>query len=460
MSAVNPGSRHAGSGTPQLARPTRALALLILFNGGYSFALPVANESAGIPVIFQPIQVVHGVFARDALLMLYLAISIVAGSIGRLQLNTTEKRFAQLIAGLGLAGILSTVINLASLYDIGEALHLLLFAAYFCVAVHWAITLGTAAVLRTFLLGIVVGGSINLFYTFQIRFMTIGILPFLLGQNGPGGYMALSVSLGAWLMLIHKRRADALIATAVALVGCFAASISYSRLSMLMASCGLAAWAAVIVSTSTGRRSRRLGFGLLAFVLTILLGISSTSLGQEYVISVSRFINNKFAVIDVENQDLTARYNYFWGVLEIFAEHPIVGVSYSGFYSAITVTRAYHSGSIGEEVGGPNQKGANPHNSFLYYIAANGSVGLVLVSMLFVSFLRILYRNFLPYGTPGLVLWVCFALAYFVNAMTLPTLFSTEVLYLPAALAFSELRRRPRPRSFSTARISIPEAVA
>jgi O-antigen ligase len=433
-----------------MSQPMRILAFLVLFVGGYNFALPVVDESAGVPLIFRPIQVAHGVFARDALLMLYLAIAIVSGSLGRIRLNRNEKRFAQLIAGLGVAGILSTVVNLASLYDIGEAFRLLLLAAYFCMAEYWASTLGTAAILRTFLVGIAVGGAINLFYTFQIQFMTIGILPFLLGQNGPGGYLALAVSLGAWLMLIQKRRADAVVAVAVALVGGFAASISYSRLAMLMALCGLIAWSAVIVSTSAIRRSRRLGFGLLAFVLIILLGVSSTSLGQEYTSSVNRFVNNKFAVIDVENQDLTARYNYFWGVLEIFAEHPITGVSYSGFYSAITVTSAYHSGSIGEELGGPNQKGANPHNSFLYYIAANGLVGLVLVSMLFVSFLRVLRRSFRPYGTPGLVIWSCFALAYFVNAMTLPTVYSTEILYLPAALAFAELRHRIKPAIVGT----------
>jgi hypothetical protein len=40
--------------------------------------------------------------------------------------------------------------------------------------------------------------------------------------------------------------------------------------------------------------------------------------------------------------------------------------------------------------------------------------------------------------------WLCLSLALFINAMTLPTLFNTEVLYLSAAVAFSQAHRQSR----------------
>ncbi|MEO8680143.1 MAG: O-antigen ligase family protein [Vicinamibacterales bacterium] len=436
-----------------MTRPARTLAFLILFLGGYNAVLPVVEESVSIPAIFTPIQVVHGVFLRDAFLLVYLGLSLVTGALGRIRFQREERSFALQVAGLACAGVLSAVVNLTTLFDVGEALHLLVFAAYFCAVVHWASNLGAARLLRYFLVGITVGGAINLYFTFNIQFMTIGILPFLLGQNGPGGYLGLSVVLGSWLMLIRRNRADTLAAITVSLIGLFASTISYSRLAMVMAASGLVGWAAVATLSNAGRRNRY-GGALLGLALTISAFLTVTPLGRDYVESVSGFVNNKFAIIDINDENsVGTRYMYFWGVFEIFQKHPIAGVGYSGFYDAVTSTAYYPTSAMAEEDAASGAQGlSNPHNAFLYYVSANGVLGLVLIVAIFVSFLRILGRSLVPYGVAGRVVWACLAVAYFVNAMTLPTLYNTEIMYLPAALAFAEVRRHVRTPAFSPVR--------
>jgi hypothetical protein len=416
----------------------RALAFLILFVGGYSSALPVADLFIEVPAIFTPIQVVHGVFLRDVLVMLFISIYVLKGSLPKIRLLRREIRFAVLVFALGFAGILSTVINVTSLLDVGEAMRLFVFGAYFCLALYSARILGPAFLLRSYLLGILVGGIINLYYTFEVRFIVIGTMPLLLGQNGPGGVLALAVPLGAWLGLIHTKRWDTVVAAAASGVGLFATSISYSRLAILMATCGVIAWSVVVIGASTGRQSRLRGLVLATLGSIALLYLIMTPTGREYGESIQGFFDRKFDVIDVNDiNSVGARYQYFLGVYEILKRNPL-GVGYSGFYDAIVETR----GSLGtymldEEHSTDASQLANPHSAFLYYISANGYIGLIVAIGIFAIFVATLYKALAQFGRRGIVVWACVSAAFLVNALTLPTLFNTEALYLSAALAFS-----------------------
>jgi O-antigen ligase len=423
-----------------MPRLRKALAWSVLFVGGYNATLPVVDDLVSLPWIFVPIQVAHGVFLRDALLILYVALFAMAGALGRIRLESAERRFAVLIASLGFFGILSTVVNVTTLLDLGEAMRFFLFAAYFAVAVDWARSYGPTFLLRTYLIGIAVGGVVNLYYTYQVQAMVLGILPFLLGQNGPGGFLGISVVLAAWLTLLHRTRWEILIAVAVAAIGIFAASISYSRLAMLQAGCGIVAWVTVIIAAAIRQHTKRRGLVLVTLAAIVIAGLTTTSIGGEYLGSVREFTDRKFRGVDIRDANsVGARYQYFWGVLEIFMANPLLGVGYSGFYDAVVATPTYKSGSMADEgVGLSAQRIANPHNAILYYVSANGVFGLTISMMIVLLFARSVRASLLKHRTEGTIVCACILSAYFVNAMTLPTLFNTEVMYAAAAVAFAE----------------------
>lgn len=244
-------------------------------------------------------------------------------------------------------------------------------------------------------------------------------------------------------MVIRQRRADSVIAIITAAIGLCGAAISYSKLSMLMGLCGLIAWCAVAISQFGSRRSFHIGSLLAGLAIAVFIGLSQTAAGDEILNSLDKFIGRKvFGVVTVD-ASIQARYGYFPAVMEILANHPICGVGYSGFYDAVTATSLYNTTEMGEEDPEAAALGqSNPHNAFLYYTSANGAPGLVLTIMLFVWFLSALRRSLLPYSAVGVSVWVCLSTAYFINGMTLPTLFNTEVMYLPAAVAFSQLGYR------------------
>jgi len=427
-------------------RIAKHFAFIIVFLGGWNFALPVAQGEVALPFWSQPIQVMHGVFLTEVLLMLYLLIFAATGAAGRIRVGLGEGRFVLLILGLGCLGILSAAVNLTDLLDLGQAARFFYYAAFLLIVIRWAERLGPARILRFLLMGIAGAGMLNLYYAFKIQWATMGDLPFLMGQNGPGGILGLAVGLGAWLMLIRKTRLDAVVAVIVSLVGIFGASISYSKTAMLLAAVGVAAWVAVILAAMTGRQTRRLGAGLLALVLIIAVGISSTTAGRSYAETFKEFIRYKFYSLDYrENTSVESRGLYFFSVAEIVAQHPLTGVGYSGFYEAVTQTVTYRSGGAVEETA---SRTANPHNAFLYYASANGLPGLVVVVVLFLLFVDVLRRSLLPYyGNAGRVVWVCLSVAYFIHGNTLPTLYNTEVMYLPAAVAFSQLVLRSQLRN-------------
>ena len=412
------------------------LPFVILFIGVLNMALP--DIAWGTPV-----QVFHGVFLDNVVLVLYLLLVATIGRYGSLFRNRDALRFATLVALLASVGIVSAGVNGYTLNDVGEALRLFLFSAFVMVAVHWSRTFGPAFVLRSYLAGVAAGGVINIYLSVTQPELLIGILPVLRSQNGAGGALGIAISLSAWLMLIRRTRSDMTVAIASALIGTVAAAMSFSKTSMTIAACGLIAWFCILIRAMAARRGRLLG--AVGLVGLIAVGTYAWRVAESSTIAgaVVRSVRTKFTNLDLRDKySVGARYMYLWGVAEIVAKHPVAGVSYSGFYDAITTTSTYQTGEMADEDPEAGQRGQpNPHNSFLYYAAANGVLGLLIVCLLFLLFLGHLWQGVQESGVVGIIVWGCIAMAYVIYGATLPTLFDTPVLFVPAAVTIALVNR-------------------
>ena len=437
-----------------LNKADRLWAFAILFISGWNIALPDQVADFTLPRLFTPVQLIHGIFINEVLLMVYLGFLAARGITFLSYCPHNVRKYALFIAGFGCLGLLSNAINFLPLKEIGDACRYFLIAVFFLLCVGWAKKYGPTFIIRTLLLGIFIGGAINIHFTFSVKWSVLEQLPFLLGQNGPGAVMGLAVVLSAWLMLERKTRLDASIALASGGIGLFGSSISYSRLAMLMAGFGLIAWAVVLWRTLVDRRSRN----VTAVMLVIVVAIAFVNYGQisQYGLGVKAFIEHKFASLG-KNVSIDARWQYLPITAEILMNHPIFGVGSGGFYDAAVKTESYRSPRATEEDSAAGAAGrTNPHNSFLYYASANGLPGLLLAVLLFIRSLQAFWRPFSHRGSQGRVLWGCLAAVYVIYGMTLPSLFNGMSMYLPVAFAMAlGLQVRPRP---SLGQAAVPNA--
>jgi hypothetical protein len=418
-----------------------AWAAAILFINGWFYAVPVSSDP--LPFWVVPIQVVHGVFLHEALLLAYLAVYLITRR-GYFPVPVRSGwTVAGLIAGLGVLGIFSAAANLRPLKEFAGAGRYFVLAAYFLMALRWMKCYGLTFVLRTFLAGIAAAGAVNLYFTFTMNSRQLGGLPFLLGQSGPGGYLGMGVILSAWLMAERRTRSDVIVSLATLVVGVLAVSISFSKLSMLMAAAGVAAWLFVIGRDFNTPRYRR-WYLVILIAIGIGLWIRRDTVAA-YGRGVNAFIDYKFRNLDTHSIGTRGRYFLITG--EILAANPVFGVGYGGFYYAAIATNAYHGGLSAIEEPERGARGeSNPHSSFLYYAAANGIPGLALSLLLFSALMLLLSRPLISQGLTGFVLWSSLVFGYLIFGLTLPTLLNTPILYLPAAFAlcFPVARRRRR----------------
>ena len=411
-----------------LIRVDRWWAAAILFLNGWIFALPVTD--AHLPIWFTPVQVLHGVFVYEALLIVYVWFVVVS----RTGYWPSSPRGAQtvglLIAALGFLGIVSAGINARPLKEYVGSGRYFLLAAYFLSAVYWTRRHGRTFVFRNLLLGIASAGAVTLFYTLVTNSAQLGGLPLLLGQNGPGGYLGIGVILGAWLMRERQTVLDGAVAIVCGAIGIVAASISYSKLAMLIAGAGAIAWWFVIARHLNERRARVVRATTMVALAVILLGNWTTV--WRYVEGVKTFVYYKFVNIDQES--IASRSQYFLITAEILARNPLFGVSYGGFYDAATATEAYKSDrSLKEDAEAGARGESNPHSSFLYYASADGISGLIVPPLLLTGALWTFRKALSGRGVSGNVLWGALAFGYLIFGLTLPTLFNSSVLYLPVA---------------------------
>ena len=417
------------SGWRLVDRIDRAWAAAILFANGWNFALPVQGP---IPFFFQPIQVARGIFIHEVLLAAYLLFFVfVRGGLFPVP-RGKARMVAALIAAIGFVGLLSAVVNFRPVKDLVSAGRYFLLAAYFILAVYWANRYRPQFVLRTYLLAVLAGAAVNLYFTFTVFVNQLGGLPLLLGQSGPGGYLGICVVLSAWLMLIRRTFPDLAVAIATAVAGLLAVSISFSKLSMIMASCGAIAWCFVLWQDFNSRHARRWYIAIATVLL--LVGVAKRDIVFHYLQGVDRFIEFKFRQIDP--MSIATRSQYFVITGEILLHHPVIGAGLGGFYDAAIKTEAYKSSrAVTEDAELGSEGQSHPESSFLYYGAGTGVLGLIIVGILFVVGLEIFRRHFWNRRFAGKALWAMLAVAYFVFGMTLPTLYNSSIFYIPLAVA-------------------------
>jgi O-antigen ligase len=418
----------------------RFWAFAVLFMNGWHYALPVTDKP--LPIWLTSVQIISGVYIYELLLVAYLVFQMVL-HVGHLPLagGGFAKVVALQILVLALLGIVSCAVNVRPYIELVGAMRYILLALYFLLVVNWAMGHGASFVLRSLLLGIACSGAFNIFYSFMIRREEVGGLPLLLGQNGPGGYLGLSVILSAWLMLERRGRLDVAVSIFSCVVGSFAASISYSKLSMLMATAGLLSWLTIYCRTLVYPKSRKWGAVVLVLFLS-LVGANQQLVG-EFLYGVELLINAKFRGALENTYTLESRAHYWPITAEIVAKHPLSGVGYGGFFDAATATEAFKSGSSNDEgAEGDARRAANPHNSLLYSASAYGIPGALLVVMLLGTVFRVFWYPLSRWGWTGKVLWGALVVGYLIYANTLPTLFNTPVLYLPAAFAIALTSRK------------------
>jgi O-antigen ligase/polysaccharide polymerase Wzy-like membrane protein len=414
----------------------------ILFTTGWNFALPATTMP--LPVVFTPVQVVRGIFLPELLLASY----IIAAFVLRWGLPSLHESAARwivvLIFALSFLGVFSAAVNDRPLIEVVSAGRYVCLALYFAFSTHWAKRYGSNFVLRVFLLGILASGFVTLYYTFVASITMLGGLPMLLGQNGPGGYLGIAVLLSAWLMAVRRSRMDALVAQAAGVIGVFAASISYSKLAMLMAGIGLIAWLAVLLKQLARKQIRIARFVL---ILAIAMAIAVRfDLLSRYFSGVGKFVQYKFVYLDRDS--VGTRFQYFLITAEIVASYPLAGVGYGGFYDAATATDAYKMPYAGKADPDPEVRGMwHPESSFLYHAYALGVPGLVVVLSLFLLCLNAIRRSLWSRGLVGKELSLFLAAGYLIFGLTLPTLFNTAVLYVPAAVSLYSAAEASRRRS-------------
>jgi O-antigen ligase len=212
---------------------------------------------------------------------------------------------------------------------------------------------------------------------------------------------------------------------------------------MLMGFCGVVAFVAALFIAPSFKVFRNRVLIVLVAVFSFIIWLTQSEKGQILMEGASTFYYYKLGtdgggVVEKEGGDQERLYYYF-SVGEVFLKNPFFGVSYNGFGPAVSNTKAHESGKMSDEDSFVN---ANPHNAFLYYISANGILGWVMAAMIYLLFLFIFYRFFIPFGISGFVISFSIMLASLIHTNTLIGFFNTTVMYLPTAVALSTLERK------------------
>lgn len=427
---------------------------IVLFFTGYEFLVPVdvselADEAISLPFWASRMELIHGLFIKDALFIIYF-LSFVVIPLRRIPLDKQTIFIASLILSLSVVGIVSAVLSVTWIQDIFEALRLLFFSIYFVCLVFWSKSLGAVKLLAIFFVGVFTATIVNLYFTFTASWMTMGILPRLLGQNGPGGAMGFLMNILTWFFLLNKNKRLSLYAIIFCFVGVFTLIISFSKLGMIMGALGLIGMLTLVLKNSSPRQLLIRISLFTAIVFGVAGWFLNSSLGKDVIDSAKLFYEFKFArgsesIIDAQDSGDQERIYYFRATSEVFIKYPLFGVSYMGFADAVSKTNAYKYGSY--KVIETDAAGANPHNAFLYYISANGILGWLITIGLYLTFLWVSARFLWPFGLLGLVIFGCLFGATIIHVNTLPSFFNTPIMYLPCAIVLSVIQKDPQEES-------------
>lgn len=426
------------SSAPQLigkiSLAERLLAAAVLCYAGIAFCLPVAPDeeiAAQYPWWANKIGI-GNVQLHEVLFLLWLAV-FGRRFVPRALLNAgvPARQSALLLVLLGLwCGIISLMAPLV-LTDIGRTLRLLVNAALLLAVVRWTRRTGDMP-LTTLIVGFLAGTIINLVFSFKYPLIVLNTMR-LSGQNTPGVAMGVAIVLCAWLFLRNPRpipRALAIAATAVFTFGC---AISFSRIAWFAGGCGLLTWAYILFLARPPEKTQRrimqkTRLVLVPVIVTGLVALFNSPLGEQGFEWISTLVEQKASVHE-ESDD--TRFAYVLGTAEIVLRYPL-GVGYSGFYDAMTDTDVYRSGVAAEE---ESPIMANPHAGLLWYMTAGGIPATLMAPLLLFLLLHSMRRGLVDaFGRSGWILFGLVALPYLVIASTVPYIFNSIILIVPAAI--------------------------
>lgn len=412
----------------------RVLVAFVLFYGAVLFCLPVeVLEDVTYPWWATKINV-GNIFLHELAFIFWMVLygwrfvlrTLLNGGI------PTHQAALWLIALALWCGVISLGAALP-LQDLGRTFRLLLNAALLLAVMRWTWQMGNIP-LGMLILGFFTGTIINLVVSFQNPFIVNQVMR-LAGQNTPGVAMAMAIHLSAWLFYRTSSRALQTFSLIAAIVFAFGCGISYSRIGWFVGALGLVGWAYILIAARPQERverwrlkeTRRRWAPLLAIGLAVLL---SSPLGQDNLQWVMTLVEQKFSADQGEQSDVV-RSAYVLGVAEIVTKYPL-GVGYSGFFDAMTATEVYRSGQAATE----ESYEANPHSAFLYYAAAGGIPGAVMIVAVFIMLLNSLRFGLASaFGRPGMILFLLAAPAFLVIGLAVPYLVNSIILIVPAAIA-------------------------
>jgi O-antigen ligase len=411
------------------------LLVAFTFLVGYELCLPVVADGAPfqLPFIATTMNVLGGFSVKELILLLHALLNI------NLALRVFGLRRPPALLLIYLLFFFGAMVSIAVngvIEDVPEAGRFLA-AGYYIFAVRAFIEKrGVEPLVLTLLCGLVLSMSLNLYLTFAVPRGMLGVLPLLYGQNGPGGFAGASVGLLFLLRDFARHRATKQVLALAILLALVVVILSYSKLGMSMAIIGAFIWA----NTMWSNRRSVVGRASMLVVLSAsalgayLYVVPSAVREQAGVIYEFKFYNEGGGFFDAGDR---TRWAYYLGVGEIIVKHPL-GVSYRGIGSALQQTEAERSGYLPEE---ESLISANPHNSFLYYMAANGFIGWAATLAFFGYFMRASYSELRhtvsqPLYYTALVCGVC---VMFAN--TLPTFFN--VFFFESILLYMVYGRPP-----------------
>lgn len=428
---VDAGRTPATSAEEPLSGLSRLFAFAVVFLAGWYLCLPETEVAVPWWAVKHK---VGGVLLHEAVFALYLGLGG-ARIIWRraLPAHYVTRSVAMCLVLLAIWCAVASMLGPLPLHDWGRSARLVMMAVLLLGVTHWSAS-DPLFVLRTFLFGLVAASAVNLTLSFMNPvILAAGALPRLMGQNSPGPPMGIAVCLAAWLILLSRRRNDAVFAVSITAVCGAGAMISYSKTGMLAALLGFLSVALVAGRVASSRRGHVLVLALIAVIVGGSVYLRGEA-GRRMLAGLTIMIREKIESAQVDQSvSMQERLSYYRGVTEIVTRYP-VGVGYSGFRDAMMRTAAYQTGLAADESAIP-QADSNPHGFFLYYAAAGGIVGGALAATAFLLLCAAVLRALLPYGVSGVLLAASCVVAYMVLASSVAYLLNSPVMLLPSGIA-------------------------
>ena len=418
----------------------KIVAATVLFISAWNETVPI-DAATEIPWIFRPIQVIYGTRIEQFILILILPTIFITNQFKNYLTNRYTNAISMIFWALGFIGLLSSCFNFVNILEFGESIRLILFGFFLIWLEQCAIRFGTEFCLRCVIFGLAIGGAVNIFFSFQIS-NTVGIIPLLIGQAGPGPPLGLLVIVSAWAYSITTKNLPKTIYVITCIIGIYGGIASWSKISLLLIITGLIPWAILILS-----RPRKIKIVLIILILTIGLIFKNDSSISEIKDSVDQII---FTKLSSEDHNLNNPDSKIWGerfvfhiaVLEIVASHPLLGVGYAGFGTAYKETAASKmQHAYNDEFDQIQSSQSNPHSTWLYYASANGILGLILVFFWMLNISFAFYNACKLAPKAGRSIGFAIIAAIFIWSISVPTILQSSLTLSLVGIACATQRR-------------------